>query len=156
LVKHVDLVGGRVQLTDTKNRTDHTIMLSAQAKRILTMHCKGKKGDAKVFDVLDPGKTLDLINADAAVTGITPHKLRHTFASVAEELVSGYALKKMLNHSDGGDVTGAHYVGKSETQLRSAWQSVADFVDRRAVVASDLSVDRQRAKRNASTSKKGP
>ena len=79
-------------------------------------------------DVLDPGKTLEIINASAKVTGISPHKLRHTFASVAEELVSGYALKRMLNHADGNDVTGGHYVGKSENQLRVAWQAVADFI----------------------------
>ena len=74
------------------------------------------------------GKTLDAINADAGVVGITPHKLRHTFASVAEELVSGYALKRMLNHTESSDVTGSNYVGKSENQLRVAWQTVADFI----------------------------
>jgi hypothetical protein len=47
---------------------------------------------------------------------------------VAEELVSGYALKRMINHTEAGDVTGNNYVGKSETQLRSAWQTVADFI----------------------------
>ena len=83
-----------------------------------------------MFDVSDPGRMLEAINDEAEVTGITPHKLRHTFASVAEELVSGYALKRMLNHADGGgDVTGAHYVGKSEAQLRRAWQTVADFIE---------------------------
>jgi integrase len=133
LVQDVDLAGGRMLLLDTKNRKDHTIILSSQALAILEAHCldakgKPKKQDAKVFDVLDPGKTLEAINADARVVGITPHKLRHTFASVAEELVSGYALKRMMNHADGADVTGAHYVGKSEAQLRQAWQTVADFI----------------------------
>lgn len=47
---------------------------------------------------------------------------------MAEELVSAYALKRMLNHSDAGDVTGGHYIAKSETQLRTAWQTVADFI----------------------------
>lgn len=130
LVQHVDLAGGRVTLLDTKNRRDHTIAVSTQAAAILTAHCTGKKAKAKVFDVSDPGRMLEAINAEAEVEGITPHKLRHTFASVAEELVSGYALKRMLNHSDAGnDVTGAHYVGKSEAQLRRAWQTVADFIE---------------------------
>ena len=128
LVQDVDLVGGRMVLLDTKNRKDHTIILSTQALAIVEAHCKDKKPDAKVFDVLDPGKTLDAINADAGVVGITPHKLRHTFASVAEELVSGYALKRMLNHTEASDVTGSNYVGKSESQLRVAWQTVADFI----------------------------
>jgi integrase len=128
LVQDVDLIGGRMVLLDTKNRKDHSIILSTQALAILEPHCKDKKPDAKVFDVLDPGKTLDAINADAGVVGITPHKLRHTFASVAEELVSGYALKRMLNHTESSDVTGSNYVGKSENQLRVAWQTVADFI----------------------------
>lgn len=127
LVQNVDLAGGRVNLIDTKNRHDHTIMLSTQALALLVPRVEGKAASAKVFDVIAPGKTLAAINSAAAVTGITPHKLRHSFASVAEELVSGYALKRMLNHA-GGDVTGGHYVGKSEAQLRAAWQTVADFI----------------------------
>lgn len=128
MVGAVDLVGARLTLIDTKNRKDHTVVLSTQALAILKTHCDGKKPGTKVFDMLDPGKTLDAINAAAGVTEITPHKLRHTFASVAEELVSGYALKRMLNHTEASDVTGANYVGKSENQLRVAWQTVADFV----------------------------
>jgi hypothetical protein len=34
----------------------------------------------------------------------------------------------MLNHTEAGDVTGNNYVGKSENQLRAAWQTVADFI----------------------------
>jgi integrase len=131
LVGDVDLEGGRVMFADTKNRKDHTVVLSKQALELVTLHCEGKKKGQKVFDVLDPGKTLAAINTESGVVGVTPHKLRHTFASVAEELVSGYALKRMLNHA-GNDVTGAHYVGKSENQLRDAWQAVADFIDGRS------------------------
>lgn len=128
LVRDVDFSGARVTLPDTKNRRDHVVMLSKQALALLQPHCKDKAPGAKVFDVIDPGRTMATINAEAVAPGITPHKLRHTFASVAEDLVSGYALKRMLNHTDGGDVTGGHYVGKSEAQLRAAWQTVADFI----------------------------
>jgi integrase len=130
LVGDVDLDGAQFTLGDTKNRKDHTVMLSTQALAIVTAHCKGKKAGAKVFEVVDPGKTLDRINAVAKVSGITPHKLRHTFASVAEGLVSVYALKRMMNHGSGSDVTGEYYVGKSEEQLRAAWQAVADFIEK--------------------------
>lgn len=127
-VGDVDLEGGRVRFTDTKNRRDHTIVLSHQALDILRVHCKNKKTTAKVFDVLDPGKTLASINREVGVdASVSPHKLRHTFASVAEELVTGYVLKAMMNHAD-NDVTGAHYVGKSEAQLRAGWQAVADLI----------------------------
>lgn len=126
-VADVDLQGGRIVLKDTKNRTDHVLLLSTQAAEIVTHYAKGKKPGAPLFTVTDPRKALASINA-AAGTTITPHDLRATFASVAEELVSAYTLKRMLNHADTGDVTGAHYVGKSEAQLRAGWQSVADLI----------------------------
>lgn len=127
LVENVDLRGKRLTLKDTKNRTAHTVVLSTQALEIVCKQCEGKAKNVRVFDVSNPTTSLRSINEKADVQGITPHKLRHTFASVAEELVSGYALRRMLNHAD-SDVTGAHYVGKSEAQLRAAWQTVADFI----------------------------
>lgn len=128
LVGDVDLIGGRMVLLDTKNRKDHKVILSKQAIAILEPHCTAKNPGEKVFDVIDVRITLGQINEAAGVVGVTPHKLRHTFASVAEELVSGYALKRMLNHTEASDVTGNNYVGKSENQLRVAWQTVADFI----------------------------
>ena len=88
--------------------------------------------DDPLFPIVDARKTLAWINARAGTT-VQGHGLRATFASIAEELVSGGALKRMLNHAAGGDVTLGHYVGKSEAQLRDAWQTVADFIDAAAV-----------------------
>lgn len=128
LTSDVDIAGGRVVLRDTKNRTDHVLLLSKQACEIIRPHCEGKKQGESVFDVSDPRKTLATINIAAGTPQVTGHDLRDTFASVAEELVSGYTLKRMLNHANSGDVTGTSYIGKSEVQLRAAWQSVADFI----------------------------
>jgi integrase len=128
-VGDVDLEGGRVTLADTKNRSTHVVMLSRQALQIVAAHCKDKKATDKVFDVVDPGRMLDAINVAAGVTTvrITAHKLRHSFASIAEQLVSAYVLKKMMNHANAGDIT-AHYVGTGEARLRAGWQAVADFI----------------------------
>lgn len=126
-VRDVDAEGGRIVLRDTKNRTDHTLLLATQAAEIVVPYLVGKRPGAKLFTVGDPRKTLATINTAAGVE-ITGHDLRATFASVAEELVSAYTLKRMLNHAEAGDVTGAHYVGKSEAQLRAGWQAVADFI----------------------------
>jgi integrase len=129
-VSDVDLVGRRAVLRDTKNRKDHTLILSSQAAALVNWHAEGKrKGDA-VFGVVDAGKTIAAINKVARTPGTTPHKLRHTFASIAAELVPAFTLRKLLNHTSGGDVAAAHYVGVSEAQLRDAWQRVADFIDR--------------------------
>ena len=99
--------------------------------------------------------------------------MRATFASIAEEIVSGGVLKRMMNHAVGGDVTLGHYVGKSETQLRAGWQTVADFIETasakvaqasqsvpahsaefkertRRVVTKPRAVSSQRASRNSS------
>ena len=69
LVQDVDLAGARMVLPDTKNRTDHTVLLSKQALAILAANCKDKKPGAKVFDLVDPGKALDAINAGGGHRG---------------------------------------------------------------------------------------
>lgn len=127
-VADVDLVGGRVTLRDTKNRSDHVLVLSTQALEIVKPYVKAKKPNALVFGVADAGKTLASINAEAEVGGISPHKLRHTFATIAAQLVPAFTLRRLLNQAAGSDVAAAHYVGVSEAQLRDGWQKVADFI----------------------------
>lgn len=131
-VGDVDLEAGRIVLRDTKNRSDHKLLLSRQALEIARAHCKGRKLDAPLFPIVDARKTLARINAEAG-TAVQGHGLRATFASVAEELVSGGVLKRMMNHAAGGDVTLGHYVGKGEAQLRAGWQTVADFIEAASV-----------------------
>lgn len=127
-VGDVDCDAGKVVLRDTKNRSDHKLLLARQALEIAAKHCAGRKPDEVLFPITDARKTLKWINAKAK-THVQGHGLRDTFASIAEELVSGGLLKRMLNHSVAGDVTLGHYVGKSEAQLRSGWQTVADFIE---------------------------
>ena len=143
LVGDVDLAGLRSVLRDTKNRLDHTLVLAQQAGAIVHWHAQGKKAAERVFALAAPHKgtprkdrplgvasTLDRINAAAGTPAVTPHKLRHTFASIAAELVPAFTLRKLLNHASGGDVAASHYVGVSEAQLRAGWQAVADFIDK--------------------------
>lgn len=127
-VRDVDIAVGKLQLRDTKNRSDHKLLLAKQAQEIVARYCAGRKPDDVLFPVVDARKTLSWINAQAK-TNVQGHGLRDTFASIAEELVSGAVLKKMLNHSTADDVTLGHYVGKSEAQLRAGWQVVADFIE---------------------------
>lgn len=131
-VGDVDCDAGKVILRDTKNRSDHKLLLARQALEIASRHCAGRKPDEVLFPITDARKTLKWINARAK-THVQGHGLRDTFASIAEELVSGGLLKRMLNHSVAGDVTLGHYVGKSEAQLRAGWQTVADFIEAAAL-----------------------
>jgi hypothetical protein len=132
-VGDVDCAAGKIVLRDTKNRSDHKLLLARQALEIAAKHCAGRKPDEVLFPITDARKTLKWINTRAK-TNVQGHGLRDTFASIAEELVSGALLKRMLNHSVAGDVTLGHYVGKSEAQLRAGWQTVADFIEAAALV----------------------
>jgi integrase len=131
VIGDVDLRGGRVTLRDTKNRSDHVILLSRQAAAIVERHTGRKAKAASLFDVVDPGKTLDTICDDAEIDRIAPHKLRHTFASIADDVVTAATSRAMLNHA-AGDVTEQHYIGLSESKLRAGWQAVADHIERAA------------------------
>ncbi|CAM4003003.1 tyrosine-type recombinase/integrase [Bordetella tumulicola] len=131
LVRDVDLRAGRVLLRDTKNRTDHVLLLSRQALAIAEEACKGRKPDDRLFPIVDARKTLAWINKQVGTT-VQGHDMRATFTTVAEELVSGGVLKRMINHAANNDVTLGHYVGKGEAQLRAGWQTVADFIENTA------------------------
>jgi integrase len=75
----------------------------------------------------------NLRTTQAAVTqasGVTfcIHDLRRTFATLAESLdIPGYALKRLLNHADAGDVTSGYLVITPE-RLREPMQKVCDYV----------------------------
>lgn len=156
-VGDVDCHGGKLVLRDTKNRSDHKLLLSRQALEIAQHYCTGRKPEEPLFPIVDARKTLAWINARAE-TSVQGHGLRATFASIAEELVSGGALKRMLNHAVGGDVTLGHYVGKSEAQLRAAWQTVADFIEAESTKKSSQTQPAQprHIKRNASGGNAAP
>lgn len=130
-VADVDMGSASITLLDTKNRTDHRLLLSRQAFAIVKRRMVGLKADDTLFPVCDLRKTLQSINAQAKVH-VLPHGLRSTFASIAEPLVPASVLKRMLNHSVAGDVTLNHYIGRSDDQLRAGWQAVADFVAHQA------------------------
>lgn len=85
----------------------------------------GRHGDVKTIEELQAKK---LENADSMVSGIefTQHDLRRTFITVAESLDISYAaLKKLLNHSDGSDVTGG-YLQITTDRLRAPMERVSN------------------------------
>lgn len=59
---------------------------------------------------------------------VTRHGLRRTFASIGDSLnISGYALRRLLNHSDGGSVT-AGYIIADLDRMRTAAQAITDKI----------------------------
>jgi len=129
LVGDVDEDGMRAVFRDTKNRSDHTVVLSTQAAAIASWQSQGKKPKDAVFGIADAGKTLATINAAAGTPKVSQKTMRSTFASIAAERVPAFTLRKLLNHSSTGDVAATHYVGVSQAQLRAAWQTVADAIE---------------------------
>jgi integrase len=80
--------------------------------------------DAKSKHIEEPKSVFALV-AQACGIKVTSHDLRRTYATIAERQVSGIALKGLLHHAAGNDVTSG-YVMLSQMELAQAAQAVAD------------------------------
>lgn len=119
-------------LRDPKNHKDHSLPMSDYIFDIFTRRKFASVSEYVFAD--SKGRTISNFRyAIAAVkesTGIDfcIHDLRRTFATVAESLdIPAYALKRLLNHADGSDVTAGYIVANVE-RLREPMQKVAHFV----------------------------
>lgn len=131
-----DLVNGEVRLKDTKNRSDHVLLLSTQALAIAQRNAEGRAANDRLFPVT-PAKVNELAHELSAATGIpfTSKMLRSLFASIADELVSSSTLRRLMNHKR-GDITDVNYIRKLKETLRSGWQAIADHVE--AIAAENV------------------
>ena len=113
----VDFEGETLTIMITKNKRKHVLPLCSFTKQLLLdrYHCrqnevfvfpsKGKRGH-----LVEPKKVLQKITKDTGIK-FTLHDLRRTFITTAESLeLSSYALKYMLNHLTGTDVTGRYII----------------------------------------------
>ena len=111
-----------------------TMPLSVQTYRLLLK----RKAEGWENDYIFPGKhpSPHLSNPDnykrdiIQTSGVTFcfHDLRRTFITIAESLdIPHYALKALLNHSMGNDVTGG-YICMSTERLREPMQRIADRI----------------------------
>jgi integrase len=129
LVRDCDLKIGRLIIRDTKNRSDHEILLSRQVMEIVERNIKDKKPDATLFSLSDGMRTKQAV---AETTGyeFRPKDTRSTFATTASRLVTVYVLKRLLNHANTPlDVTSTNYVEPSDEEVRAGWQAVADYIE---------------------------
>ena len=135
----VNLKAKTATFKDTKNHSDHVLPLPDHLVSMLEQ-CHAERAarppeKQSIFVFADHGgrKISNLRTTQAAVTqasGVTfcIHDLRRTFATLAESLdIPGYALKRLLNHADAGDVTSGYLVITPE-RLREPMQKVCDYV----------------------------
>jgi integrase len=140
----VDLAKARtLTVRDTKNGRDHVLPLSTQLLDLLRRRAAtdgpfvfpGRKANTCLVEP----KTLTAAVTKACKVHTSVHDLRRTFATTAERLdISSYAVKRLLNHMTGSDVTAGYIVTDIE-RLRRPMQSISDFLFR-AMGAAETNV----------------
>jgi integrase len=138
----VDLEKSRtLTVRDTKNGRDHVLTLSTQLLDVLARRRAATEGPfvfpgRKAGTCLAEVKPFTLAVAEASKVRTSVHDLRRTFATTAERLdISSYAVKRLLNHMTGNDVTAGYIVTDIE-RLRRPMQAISDFLFR-AMGATD-------------------
>lgn len=148
-VKDVSIRNRTLVLVDTKNHEDHIIYMPDQLFEIVERNIKDwRTGSPKAPDDYlfkcrgEPKKLLASVSEEIGVK-FTCHSLRKFFAITCISLaIPAPVYKRCLNHSteSSNDVTEKHYAHATPTQLRKAWQQVADFNAPRVGVVSLNSV----------------
>jgi integrase len=126
----VDLKAKTLIITDTKNRSPLTLPFGPFILKLL----KDRKQDATDSPFVFPGtgKTGHLVESKYQTAQVTKesgikfclHDLRRVFINTAESLdISSYAVKQLVNHSIGGDVTAGYMVSDPE-RLRKPMERI--------------------------------
>lgn len=129
--KNVDLKGKTLTIFDTKNREDHMLPLSDYLYRLLLKRWQERQSEYVFTGPSGKGRLIDCRESIAKVGNesgapFTLHDLRRTFITTAEQLdIPYYALKRLLNHKLGADVTSGYIVTDVE-RLREPMQKISD------------------------------
>ena len=131
---NVDFEGRTLTVEDTKNGKDHTLPLPTFVLNMLAKRRREAPGGEYVFEGEGAAGHLTGVKSaqqrviDASGVRFSLHDLRRTFVTTAESLdIPIYALKRLLNHADGADVT-AGYIVPSIERLREPMQRIADYL----------------------------
>lgn len=128
----VDLVEKTLLIRHTKNHEPLHLPLSDFLFDLLSERAKHRindyvfPGSGKAGHLVEPKKQMRKVINRSRVT-FTPHDLRRTFITVAESLdISVYAIKRLVNHKMGNDVTAGYIIPDAE-RLRAPMQQITDF-----------------------------
>ena len=128
----VDMTGKTFTIRDPKNHQDHTLPMSDYLYELLARR-KAASIAEHVFADSQGRKISNFRYAQASVEKVSGvsfciHDLRRTFATIAESLdIPAYALKRLLNHANGADVTAGYIVANVE-RLREPMQKITDYI----------------------------
>lgn len=129
---NVDTHARTLTIPDTKNHEPHTLPLTDYLQAIMERRKQRAKGPF-VFATPDRERIDNwrfALNAITRRSGVVfcIHDLRRTFATIAESLdLPAYAIKRLLNHKMGSDVT-AGYIVITPERLRAPMQKVTDYI----------------------------
>jgi integrase len=136
LWEHVDFNDKTFHIPDTKNNEPLTLPFSDLVETILKYRLRFKTNEY-VFSTRRTGyiansdRALKYLRESSGVT-FTFHDLRRTFITVAESLdISAYAIKSLVNHKSGGDVTQGYVINNLD-RLREPMQRITDFFKQHA------------------------
>ena len=131
----VDLVARTVTIPQTKNGEPLVLPLSDYLVDLLTARQAAASGPY-VFPGDDRDNPGPLVEPRAGVRWVVQqcgvefslHDLRRTFITVAESLdISAYAVKRLVNHKMGRDVTAGYIISDVE-RLRAPMQRITDYM----------------------------
>lgn len=130
----VDFEARTLIVRDTKNRQDHVLPLPNYLLETLTRRRESAEDSKFVFPgngrygfLVDPRRQMAYVTAESGVP-FTLHDLRRTFATAADSLnMSGYAVKRLLNHKLNDDVTAGYVISDLE-RLREPMQTIEDYL----------------------------
>jgi integrase len=144
--ENVDLIGRTLTVEDTKNHEDHTLPLSdflfdlLQRRQAAAINGYVFGSDGAKGYINELRKLMAHVTEESGVA-FTVHDLRRTFITVAESLdIPAYALKRLLNHKMGQDVTAGYIIADVE-RLRVPMQRITDFMLKAASKAPEGGVE---------------
>jgi len=120
-------------IPDTKNSESHTLPFSDFIEQILQRRYEQMESffvfpsESSSGYIQDPRKAI-LRVCELSGVEFRLHDLRRTFITIAESRdIPAYALKRLLNHKDKGDVTSG-YIISDVNRLREPMQKITDFI----------------------------
>ena len=129
----IDLIDNSYILRDPKNKRPIQLPLSDYLADMLTKR-KANSNSAFVFPgdgasgyLVEPKRQIAKI-VEKTDMPFAMHDLRRTFVTIAESLdISSFAVKALVNHKAGDDVTSG-YIQLNVERLRKPMQTITDFI----------------------------